>query len=191
MCMTPEKRLKSASQETNSAPCSMASAARCASEVRFPAVPRANEQALHDFQVSVPGRYDRRGRSGEPQPHALHCSRGRQRRQEDLRFCRQTKEYQQDIPGEADQFVPVQSPFEPAPTSFVLKRVCVLGVQQHIRVDDFHRLLAELHSPDELLVFQLGRQIQGFVEIDTPAHPHGNPRQGASAVAIASDHPSA
>jgi hypothetical protein len=36
----PEKREKSASQEFNSAPCSMARAARCASFTRFPAVPK-------------------------------------------------------------------------------------------------------------------------------------------------------
>lgn len=44
--VTPEKRLKSLSAETMAQPCSKASAATCASDVRLPAVPLARSRLL-------------------------------------------------------------------------------------------------------------------------------------------------
>ena len=54
-CVTPAKRPKSLSPEATLAPCSSASAARCASEVRFPAAPLAVSTLRRIGQCISPG----------------------------------------------------------------------------------------------------------------------------------------
>src|SRR6516225_1952584 len=49
------KRAKSLSEEHSSAPCAIASAARCASDVRFPPVPRGNRRSLMTLKCCAAG----------------------------------------------------------------------------------------------------------------------------------------
>jgi hypothetical protein len=63
---TPGKRSKSASVEQIEAPSSIASAARCASEVRVPATPVCRRSWRRTFQWPIAGRNSADARLGEP-----------------------------------------------------------------------------------------------------------------------------
>ena len=139
-------RAKSLSKETSVAPREIASAARWASEVRFPPVPALREQPFQMTPMFVRLSYQTNRRLAEPAVDPPTRLLDGERSWEGGGVRAQAQEPGDDGPGETDRLIAVERGFPPRARLDVMRGRRVDGVEDDVQIDERHLRCSSLRS---------------------------------------------